>query len=376
MEWMLYGATGYTGQNLATEAVRQGLRPVLAGRNPGALRHLAERLGCRWRAFEVSAVKAQHSILAGMRLVLNAAGPFSQTADPLVDACLSMRCHYLDVTGEWNVIEAIAHRHAEAISVGAILMPAVGFDVVPSDCLALWLAERLPSAKLLQIAFTADRAMSRGTAKTMIEGLLRGGRVRKNGRITAVPIGHKTRVIPFSNRPRKAVCLPWGDVASAWYTTGIGNIEVYAALSGWQIAALRVLRGFIGKGLTKDENSGELTAKACWLRDCLWRILDRHFPNPRDTEDEASQAYFWGQVCDRTSGKTCEASLTTPGGYRLTVQTALAAVRQILQDPPSPGFWTPARAFGHDFIRRFDRVIWHGLSHHTSAYVERTAGPI
>ena len=49
--WMIYGATGYTGELAAREAVERGLRPVLAGRNADAVGALARQLGLEHRAF-------------------------------------------------------------------------------------------------------------------------------------------------------------------------------------------------------------------------------------------------------------------------------------------------------------------------------------
>ena len=79
--------------------------------------------------------------------------------------------HYLDITGEIPVIEAAASRHDRAVKAGVCLIPAVGFDVVPSDCLAAMLARRLPDATELILAFTGVSRLSTGTAKTMLEGL-------------------------------------------------------------------------------------------------------------------------------------------------------------------------------------------------------------
>ena len=112
--WMIYGANGYTGRLIAREAVQRGMRPVLAGRSAGAIAPLAHELGCPSRVFTLDQVESVASHLHGMKLVLHCAGPFSQTAAPMMDACLLSTCHYLDSTGEIDTIEAGAARHHAA----------------------------------------------------------------------------------------------------------------------------------------------------------------------------------------------------------------------------------------------------------------------
>ena len=219
--------------------MRRGLRPVLAGRNKAAVEALARELNCPSRAFALDSVDAVATQLAGARAVLHCAGPFSATAATMMDACLRAKTHYLDITGEIDVIETGAARDAQAKAAGVAIIPAVGFDVVPSDCLAALLHAQLPTATHLELAFMAGGGLSPGTAKTSLEGLPRGGRARIDGKIASVPTAWKSREIPFADGARWAVTIPWGDVASAYYSTGIPNIEVYMAMPPGQIRQLR-----------------------------------------------------------------------------------------------------------------------------------------
>ena len=174
-DFLIYGANGYAGGLIAREAARRGLQPILAGRHSKAIRPLAAELNCPWRAFELRATDTTTKHLAGVQAVLNCAGPFVDTVIPMIEACLAAKVHYLDITGEIDVIERAAKYHERAVATGISVIPAVGFDVVPSDCLAAMLAAALPQANRLQLAFTAG-AVSRGTAKTMIETIAHGGR--------------------------------------------------------------------------------------------------------------------------------------------------------------------------------------------------------
>lgn len=342
-DWMIYGATGYTGRLIAAEAVRRGLRPTLAGRTAAPVEQLARELGCPARVFSLDA-RAQESV-AGMQVVLNCAGPFSATARPMLDACLQARAAYLDITGEIDVIEMAAARDGEARQAGIAVIPAVGFDVVPSDCLAATLFAALPTATRLQLAFSAPIATSAGTAKTAVENMPRGGRVSRDGKIVRVPNGWKTRDVNFPEGLRTTVTIPWGDVASAFYSTGIPSIEVYMAMPASQIRAVRrwrFLLPLVGLG---------------FVQRLARRHIDRTMRGPTARELTISRASFWGRVED-DAGHAAEATLSTMGPYALTVDTSLIFVEAALAGALSVGFSTPSRALGKNAIDRVPGTEW------------------
>src|SRR6478736_2572193 len=166
---LIYGANGYTGALIAEEAARRGLKFEL-GDHATILRNLD-----------------------GVGVVLNCAGPFAHTAEPLLEACLEAKVHYLDITGEMDVFALCHHAHNRARQQGVVVAPGVGFDVVPTDCVAAMLKQRLPDATELVLAFEAGGGPSPGTARTSVAGLARGGRVRRNGELIDVPLAFKTR---------------------------------------------------------------------------------------------------------------------------------------------------------------------------------------
>ncbi|MEO8445233.1 MAG: hypothetical protein ABI567_09540, partial [Gammaproteobacteria bacterium] len=215
-QWLLYGANGYTGQLLAAEAVRRGLRPVLAGRDAEALRVLGERFGLPVRVFGLEDPVGVATGLQDVSLVLHAAGPFSVTCAPMLAGCLAAGTHYLDITGE---IDVFAHCHAldaRARARGIVVLPGAGFDVVPTDCVAVLLKQALPDAVSLVLGFEAGGGASPGTTKTGIEGLARGGRVRRSGQLVTVPLAYRSRTFDYDGRPRTAMTIPWGDLYTAW----------------------------------------------------------------------------------------------------------------------------------------------------------------
>ena len=335
MFFLLYGANGYTGELIAREAVRRGHRPILAGRSALKIEALARELGCAWRVFALGDARDVARQLEGVDAVLHCAGPFVQTAPPMLRACLDAGVHYLDITGEIAVFESVMALDDEAKQRGIALVPGVGFDVVPTDCLAAMLAQRLPNADSLQLAFYAKGAeVSRGTMKTMIEGAADGGAIRRDGRIVRVPMAFDAIDVPFSIGHRTAMTIPWGDVSTAFHTTGIPNIRVYSAASPRAIARARWM-GRVAPLLRFKP-----------LRRLLQKLADRR-TGPDQTQREAGRTYLWGRAARGDESVTL--TMTTPEGYAFTVQSALNATERLLAEPKR-GSFTPSRAFGAEFV--------------------------
>jgi len=333
MSWVLYGATGYTGRLIAAEAVRRGLKPVLAGRNAGAVRAVAESLGLEWLAFGVEEVAQVREAIRRATLVLNCAGPFSATAESMIEACIDEQVHYLDITGEIAVFEHAQERGDAARRADVVLVPGVGFDVVPSDCLAASLVDALPAATELQLAFEMGGGVSPGTAKTAIEGLRSGGLVRRDGSLVTVPPAWKTRAIPFADGERTAVTIPWGDVFTAYISTGVPNIEVYMAMPADRIALLRRLR-WLAKVLSTSP-----------LQALLKKLVQRQVQGPSEQTRATSRGQLWGQASS-VDGRTVSATMTTPNAYDLTVTAGLGIVEFLLENSLEGGYYTPSLLMG------------------------------
>jgi short subunit dehydrogenase-like uncharacterized protein len=342
--WLIYGANGYTAGLIAREAIRRHLQPTLAGRNADAVKARAAELALEHRIFALNDPIALTRGIESHAVVLNCAGPFSHTATPMADACLRCRIHYVDITGEEQVLQALAQRDAEARSAGVMLLPGAGFDVVPSDCLAAHLKRRLPSANWLALAFQSSGRLSRGTALTVIEGLAGGGLIRRGGRLTAVPAAYRTRSIDFGSGPVKAITIPWGDVVTAYYSTGIPDIEVYMAAPCGTRLAMRLSRfcsGLLGSRAVQG-----------WLRR---RVLAGP-PGPSAEERQRGSSMLWGEAAD-DSGRRVVTRLRGPEAYEFTVRAALAVIGRVFGGAAPPGFQTPAMAYGPDFVLDIEGVV-------------------
>lgn len=333
MSWMIYGANGYTGRLIAAEAVKRGMKPVLAGRSEPSVAGLADGLGLQHRAFSLDDPRALRQAISGMRLVLHCAGPFSATSAPMVSACLDEGVHYLDITGEIPVFAAVHERHEQARRKDVVLLPGAGFDVVPSDCLAASLVEALPAATTLQLAFEAGGGPSPGTAKTSLEGLRNGGCVRRDGKLETVPLAWKSRAIPFAHAERMGVTIPWGDVYTAYVSTGVPDIEVYMSVSPAVIARLRRMRWF--QGLLR---LGPVLS-------FMQKRIEKKVGGPSDQVRKESRSQLWGQA-GTEDGRTVSATMTTPNGYELTVTASLGIVSYLLENDVEGGFYTPSLLMG------------------------------
>lgn len=343
-DFLLYGSYGYTGRLVAREALERGLRPLLGGRDEAKLAAQADELGLPARSFALDDRKSLEAALAEAPLVLHCAGPFQHTFRPMVRACLRTGTHYLDVTGEVGVFEALAARDERARRAGITVLPGVGFDVVPSDGLAAHLHRRLPTATRLRLAIASrGGGVSRGTALTMAEGLGQGGVVRKRGELRRVPPAWSVREVDFGEGPRTATTIPWGDVSTAYHSTGIGDIEAYAALPR---SAIRFLRASRWLGPLLRSRPGRRFIGS-WIR--------RRVSGPDEEERRRAEARIVARVTD-PRGRSAAARLRTPEGYTLTARTAVACARGVLDGSVTPGFHTPSTAFGPDFALGFEGV--------------------
>lgn len=333
---LIYGANGYTGELITRFAADRGMKPIIAGRNEAAIKPIAEKYGFEYRTFALDETEKLDAALNEVAMVLHCAGPFSLTSKAMGEACLRTKTHYTDITGEIAVFEACAAADQKAKDAGIMVMPGVGFDVVPSDCLAMHLKDRLPSATNLTLAWYGMGRMSHGTQATMTMNVGKGGAVRRDGKIMPVPAAWRTREIDFGNGVVKTgVTIPWGDVSTAYHSTGIPNIEVYSVIPGDGIRLMKISR-YLG-----------------WLlaTKFVQKYLQRNIPpgGPSDHERMRGKTLLWGEASD-DDGNRVEARMQAPEGYTVTAIAALNIAEKILAGNFTPGYQTPAKAYGADLI--------------------------
>ena len=342
-ELLIYGSYGYTGRLIARRAVEEGLGPVLAGRRSEPVEALATDLGLDHRVFSLEHPRVVERTVADVDAVLNCAGPFGATATPLLSACLEVGTDYLDLAGAVDVLEDVAARDAEADAADVTALPAVGFDVVATDCLAAQLHDEALDATHLTLAMDGLGTFSPGTLKSIVEGMKRPGVVRADGRLRDVPMAWKVREFDFGSGPKPAVTVPWGDVSTAYYSTGISNIVTYATVPAYAAQTMRRTRP-----LAPLLGTGPVQA-------VLKRLIDVAVTGPSAAERARSETRVFGEVVDESGTRTA-ARLRTPDTYDVTAVTAVEAARRTLAGEVENGFQTPASAFGPEFVLAFDGV--------------------
>lgn len=348
-KWMIYGAYGYTGKLIAEEAVRRGHLPIIAGRDESKLLDLAEQLNLTHKAFALDHPRKIKSQFEDVGLVLNCAGPFSQTATALRDACVASGVHYLDITGEIPVLEASYQTHEKAKEAGCVVISGVGFDVVPTDTLAYLLKQQLPTATHLELAFAGGGGVSPGTAKTMVEMMSERGQVRQAGEITQVPLAYDNKLIQFSDMARDCMTIPWGDIATAYYTTGIPNIMVYTAVEKNQIKMMKRVNCIVSVFSFR------------WVQNLLHRLITKNIAGPTQEQRNAGFMRIWGKVSD--GKKEVTMTMDTPEGYNYTVLSALLAVESLIAHKVMPGAYTPSQALDIEAIIGMEGVTLATINH-------------
>lgn len=342
-ELLIYGSYGYNGRLISEEAFDRGMEPILAGRDGEALAEQATKLGLESRRFDLSEPAAVAEELDDVDCVLNCAGPFSNTADELVEACIRSGTDYVDITGEIPVIERVKRRSEEAEEAGITLFPACGLSSVPMDCLSAHLVERLPDATRLALGAETLRPPSVGSITTLLEGLEDGGAIRNEGRLEYVPAAWKSRWIDFGRGVRPAVTMPLGDVSTSYYTTGVPNVEVYTFAPPPARLALRAHR-YVAPLLAVEP-----------VRETLKRIAQLAREGPSKRARERGSTYFWGEA--RTEdGKRAVSRLRMSDPYVVTGACALAVTERVLDGEVSPGYRTPAGEFGPEFVLGIDEA--------------------
>ena len=342
---MIYGANGYTGTLVAEYAATAGARvspPTLAGRNGDKVRAVASRLEMPWTTADLTDAPTLRRRLKDVKVVLNCAGPFSSTADPLVAACLETGTHYVDITGEIAVFERIAAQDAAARQAGIVLLPGAGFDVVPSDCLAAHLKRRQPGMQRLRLSISGLTQASQGTARTALEALGKGTLARRGGEIVELETPQRGRT-DFGQGPVDTVGVSWGDVATAWYSTGAHEIDVLFEAS----PALRVVSR-VPRRLRAALGSPP-------VQRLLSRLVDRMDHGPSTEERRRGRCRLLGEAWD-AEGVRVASLMQTPEPYALTAQTAFTIAQRIAVGEVAAGYHTPSNAFGPDLALEFDGV--------------------
>jgi len=344
--WLIYGANGYSGRLIAKEAKLRGLVPTLAGRNLDEITALGKELGLPTKIFPCVDPDEIAQKISSYDLVMHCAGPFSATSRPMVQACMKAKSHYLDITGEIGVFEKIMSKSEEIKKSGIIVIPGVGFDVVPTDCLAHLLKDKMPDATELDIILKTSGGISPGTMKTMVEGFYVGTVNRENGIIKMKNRFTVKKVSFFKKSQRLAIGIPWGDISTAFHTTQIPNINVFLIVPWKSIVLLNIVQKF------------KFLFHMPKIQKMLKNLIEKKHMGPSKNLRDSHKYRIWGEVRN-SSGQSMQMGVTTPNGYDFTADSAIEAVLQVLEKELAPGAYTPSLAFQPQFLKKLKNVEIH-----------------
>ena len=331
---LIYGAYGYSGKGISRLAAEYGITPVLSGRNGEKLKAIADELGYDYITLSLDDNHARLvEVLRGFELVMHIAGPYTYTSKPMLDAAVEAGTHYVDLTGENHVIQAELDRHQEFVDAGIMVMPAVGYDVVPTDCLNLHVAGKVEDPTELIMIMNGEYTSaegtpaSRGTIKSALEMLSLPLLMRQDGQMIEV---EQPKVITreFNGQERTMVQIPWADMITSWVSTGIPTIEVYQVQTG-------EIPGWV-----------PWLAQRSWGKSLLIWLIDEFFPEGPTEEAQATRQTQLVATVTNARGESASAEMITPEPYLLTFHSSLMIAKRILAGQWQPGFQTPAKMYG------------------------------
>ena len=337
---MIYGANGYSAGLIIEELIGRGIKPQLAGRNEKVIKQVAEKYKCSFKVFDLNDQEKMNDSLGEVHTLLNCAGPFKYTAKQLMNACISTKTNYLDITGEIDVIETAWELNDQAKAAGITILPSVGFDVIPTDCLAKILSEKIDDPVKLELGIMSDGGISRGTMLTTLEMMGKPGKIRRNGKIIDSSIGEFENKVDNKNFKMSGISIPWGDISSAYYSTGIPNITVYLGFP----KGLFVIRKIIP--LSKKILSVNFIQKI------ILRLAGFGITGPSKKKREIASTYVWGRV-ENNNGESIEEAYKFMEGYNLTAIGAADALIKIVNGKVDTGTKTPSLAFGKNFFENY-----------------------
>lgn len=353
--WLLYGAYGYTGRLIIEFALAQGLRPILSGRSIIKLRPLAEEYNLPWKVIDLDQPQALGGLLKDVELVCNVSGPFVNTTRTLIEACIESGTHYIDVSGELPSVQMAFAYEEQAKDAGVVIMPCCGISSVPTDCMVKHIVDRIGPLKSLQIAMDVNNTKSPGTLASVLEMAAYGGRVRRNHRLINEPVGRRIKNFKFSHTSKTVISVPLVDLTTAYWWSRTPNITTFIA-QPLPVATLVKIIEPLNKWVLS-------TGK---LRQLIELEIGKFVKGPTLNERKRARTYVWISALDQED-KRYEAGLETLESYSFTAASVSQVVNHLLaggiqtKNRSLGGVYTPAQAFGADFVTNIPSTVRFGM---------------
>jgi saccharopine dehydrogenase (NAD+, L-lysine-forming) len=204
-------------------------------------------------------------------------------------------------------------------------------------------AADLPDAVQLELAFRSAGGVSRGTARAAIEGMSAMSTCRVDGELVDAPRERRSMELRFGGQAVTGTAVSWGDVSTAYRSTGIGTIFVYTVVPRAVSALARTASTIRGIPVIGGIAQRALTAST--------RLL----PNPSDTTLARTGSELWARATT-ADGRTVARRMSTPNSYALTADAVVAVARALAAGEIAPGVLTPSQALGPQFAQSLDGV--------------------
>jgi short subunit dehydrogenase-like uncharacterized protein len=312
---LIYGATGYTGTMISHEAARRGLDFEIAGRSEDKLALLAGELKVPYHVFPVNDLAGWEAALTGKTALLNIAGPFSETAELAMQACIRFNAHYIDITAEVDIYHLAETKDQTAKAAGVMLLSGAGLFAT-YDPLVMHTAKRVKDPVKLRTAFKYSGGFTPGSIASSANIINAGILVRKNGKIEKLAEVPAT-VFDFGNGPENCFPTPLGGVVLCYRSTGIPDIEEY-----FQMAL---------PTNTTDPKTGK-------------------FQNGEMSADIAESPSMIVAEITGANGETVRSMVEMPPGYMPTVTSAIEVVFRVLKGGYKAGFQSPGSVYGEELL--------------------------
>lgn len=338
VKWMIYGATGFTGKLIIEQCHTIETSPVLAGRDREKLKKLSEESGYSYRVFDLTNQDKIERELREFDFVVNVAGPFWKDIELLVNACINSHTDYIDLVAGPELSEL----HESALMKDVMLLPGVGFSIVPSDCLKGYLLTKCPDATHYSVFISGLNSVSRGTARGGFEIFKKGILFRRNGSLERVS-DFSEKSIDFGTGGTPCIPMPWGEIHAAHRFTGIHTIRTYAE-------ATKMRRQF----LFSMKYLRRLFATS-FMQKRLQSMVDS-WPEGPDAAEMSREKSTVAGVIQNERGEQHGARIHTAEGYRFTAQSVCAIVNLVLSGKRASGYQLPGTLFGYKFVLDIEGV--------------------
>lgn len=363
---ILYGATGFTGAQTVRYFAKHApptLKWAIAGRNERKLQAL--NADVKVIVADSADQPAIDKMVESTHVLLTTAGPFALYGTSLVEACVRLRTHYCDITGETPWVRSlIDHYHDKAAADGTRIIPFSGFDSIPSDLGAMLVAQALgPQTSTVKAFFQMVGGLNGGTLasalnmaetgsdKTMRDPFLLSPGLRRTlqdfERDPAAPVFDRdanTWVAPFvmsaiNTRVVRRTCQILGtDFAYQEY------LKLQGPLAAPMAAGIAAGSALFGAGLRFSP-----------FRQLLRAVAPA--PGAGPSEKTMDEGWFRCEFIGRTSdGRTARAVVADRGdpGNRVTVKCLCESALALALDelPNRAGFLTPSTGLGQALVTR------------------------